>query len=51
MPTSPRINGKIGSLPLAVVQSGTKQYPLVLEEASVVAGATGMLKLIGDTLR
>ena len=49
MPTSPRINGKIGSLPLAVVQSGTKQYPLVLEEASVVAGATGMLKLIGDT--
>ena len=48
-PTAPSIDGKIGSLPLAVVQSGTKQYPLVLEEASVVAGATGMLKLIGDT--
>ena len=49
LPTSPRIHGKLGSLPLAVVQSGTKQYPLVLEEASVVAGATGMLKLIGDS--
>jgi hydroxymethylglutaryl-CoA reductase len=39
-----------GSLPFACVKDTQCSYPMVLEEASVVAGASGMLKLIGNRI-
>ena len=35
--------------PLGVIQNNHEFYPVILEEASVVAGATGMLKLLNET--
>ena len=37
--------------PMGVVQKDQYFFPMVVEEASVVAGATGMLKLLDDTFK